>query len=231
VSLRTAQSIPGKLRHAVTALGVVLLLAGCVVDTERSDKEGSGVEAAQTREVDLFDRVSLSGEADVVVTVGEGQTVTVRGDDNLLDDVETDVDDETLEISDREGVNLEPNAGITVEVRVEDLEEIELSGAGNVSAEGIRGDAFRVDVSGAGNVEATGEVDRVDAEMSGAGNIRLAELVAKHAIAEISGAGDIDLYATESLSASVSGAGSIIYTGSPRDVETDVSGVGAIRAG
>jgi hypothetical protein len=211
---------------AAVALGALLALVGC-----GAQKEGSGVEAAETREVATFSRIELSGEAGVVITVGEAQQVTVRGDDNLLEDVETEVDDGTLEISQPGNVDLQPRAGLTVEVTVPDLEAVEVSGAGNVSIAGLRGGLFRIDVSGAGNVEASGQIDRVEAEVSGVGHLRLGTLVAREATVSVSGAGDVEVHATDSLSASVSGAGDIVYTGGPENVETDVSGAGEIRVG
>lgn len=62
-------------------------------------------------------------------------------------------------------------------------------------------------MSGAGNVAATGNVERVEAEISGAGDLDFSDLVAEIATIEISGAGDVRIYASESLDASVSGAG------------------------
>lgn len=46
---------------------------------------------------------------------------------------------------------------------------------------------------------------------------------------EVSGATDADVYAKSSLEANVSRAGTIIYSGSPSDVSTDVSGAADIR--
>jgi hypothetical protein len=54
----------------------------------------------------------------------------------------------------------------------------------------------------------------------------LVDLVAREAVIEISGAGDVHVHATESLTASVSGAGDVIYTGDPEEVNKDVSGAG-----
>lgn len=210
----------------VIAVGAGLSLAGCT-----TQKEGSGVEASERRDLGAFSRISLTGEADVTATVGETQTVSVRGDDNLLADVETEMDNGTLEISDPSNVDLEPKVGVTVEITVPALEDIQVSGSGDVRVDGIEGDLFGVEVSGSGSVEASGEVGRVEAEVSGSGDIRLAELVSRDATAEISGAGGIQVHATESLVASVSGAGDITYTGDPADVERDVSGAGTIEAG
>jgi hypothetical protein len=86
-------------------------------------------------------------------------------------------------------------------------------------------------VSGEGDLQANGHVDWVEAEVSGAGDVDFTQLVARDAIVEISGADDIRVHATESLSASVSGAGDVTYTGDPSDVQTDVSGAGDVDPG
>lgn len=211
---------------SVIALGAALSLAGCA-----DRRVGSGVEASETLEFGSFSVISLSGEANVVVTIGDPQSVIVRADDNLLADVVTEVVDDTLEISEPSLVDLEPRAGMTVEITVPQLQEVEVSGSGDLSVASLQGKLFRVEVSGAGTVEASGEVERVEAEVSGAGDVQLAELVAREASAEVSGAGDIHVHATESLSAEVSGAGDIVYSGDPADVETDVSGAGDIQPG
>ena len=213
-------------RLLLTAVGTALALTACA-----SERVGSGVEASEQRAVDSFDRIDLSGQATVVVGVGGSRSVTVRGDDNLLDDVKTEVHDATLEISESSDVDLSPKVGITVEITVPDLQAVEVSGVGNIEVDGIQGDAFRAEISGAGKVEATGKVDRVDAEISGTGALRLSKLIARAATVEVSGAGSAHVHATESLSASVSGAGAVVYAGQPEDVETNVSGAGDVRAG
>jgi hypothetical protein len=210
---------------AAAALVGVLLVVGC-----RVTKEGSGVEASAERTVDPFSRISLSGDAAIVVTVGQPQAVSVRGDDNLLQDVETTVDDGELQVGQADSFELEPKVGINVDIAVPALEAVSVSGAGNVVVTNLRGARFRSEVSGAGQVEATGDVDRVEVEVSGAGDVRLGDLVARDATADVSGAGHVLIQATESLTASVSGAGDIVYIGNPAALKTDVSGNGEIRA-
>jgi hypothetical protein len=53
--------------------------------------EGSGVAATQARNVAAFNSVELAGSNNVVIRVGEKQSVVVRADDNLLDRVTTEV--------------------------------------------------------------------------------------------------------------------------------------------
>jgi hypothetical protein len=47
--------------------------------------------------------------------------------------------------------------------------------------------------------------------------------------AKVSGAGDAKVFATQSLDADVSGAGSIIYKGNPADRNVSISGAGSVR--
>jgi hypothetical protein len=65
--------------------------------------------------------------------------------------------------------------------------------------------------------------------VSGAGDVRLDQLVAREAKVEVSGAGSVHVHATDSLTASVSGVGDVVYSGRPEDVQKDVSGVGDVR--
>jgi hypothetical protein len=64
--------------------------------------------------------------------------------------------------------------------------------------------------------------------MSGAGELDAKELHAYNVNVSISGAARADVYATEHLEASVSGAGNVNYYGDPKDVSEDTSGAGSI---
>ena len=54
-----------------------------------SENEGSGVSATQARDVGAFHGIDLAGSNNVVIRVGEKQSVVVKADDNLLDRVTT----------------------------------------------------------------------------------------------------------------------------------------------
>jgi hypothetical protein len=211
-----------------TALLVVPAAAVLAVTACGDGKEGSGVEATDKRTVPGFTAVELSGVEDAVVSVGKPRAVAVRGDDNLLGDVKTEVRDGTLEISDDE--DLAPKAGTTLQVSVPRLTAIGLSGAGNVTARGIKSDPFRAELSGAGGVRASGHVRRLEVDLSGAGDASLQRLVAKEATVDVSGVGDVHVFASDSLMADVSGVGDVVYSGEPRHVTKDVSGDGDVRA-
>jgi putative autotransporter adhesin-like protein len=221
---RTAMTMLGKTALLVLAVAGVLALTAC---STGSGEEGSGTEGSEARELPPFTAVEVSGQADAVVRIGEARKVTVRGDDNLLEHVETKVSGDALEVSHDE--DLDPELGIAVDIRIPRLDMVELSGAGDLTAQGISGERFRAEVSGAGSVEADGRVRSVEVVVSGAGDVRLERLVAQEAKVEVSGAGSVHVHATDSLTASVSGVGDVVYSGRPEDVQEDVSGVGEVR--
>jgi Putative auto-transporter adhesin, head GIN domain len=94
----------GKTALLVAAVLGALAVTSCSTD---SGTEGSGTEASNVRKVPSFNAVEVSGQADAVVTVGEARKVTVRGDDNLLEHVETEVSGDGLEISQDEDIRPE----------------------------------------------------------------------------------------------------------------------------
>jgi Putative auto-transporter adhesin, head GIN domain len=214
----------GKPALVVAAVAGALAISACSTD---SGREGSGTEASEGRKVPPFNAIEVSGLADAVVTVGQARKVTVRGDDNLLEHVETDVSGDELEVS-QEG-DIDPDVGITVDIRTPELDTFTLSGAGDLTARGIDGEALRAEVSGAGGVEATGRVGSVEIVVSGAGDVRFQKLVAQEAGVEVSGAGSVHVAATDSLTASVSGVGDVVYSGHPERIDEDVSGLGEVR--
>lgn len=192
--------------------------------------EGSGVPATQAREVAQFSGIELAGANNVVVRVGEKQSVVVHADDNLLDHVTTVVQSGRLVIGNEPG-SVSTKSPMVVEIGVPSLDMLTLSGSGNISVEGVAAKALDVSLPGSGMLSGAGSADRLDVTVGGSGTVRFTQLVAKHVRAGVSGSGSIFVTATDSLAASVSGSGAIVYAGSPTEVTRDVTGSGAITGG
>ena len=187
---------------------------------------GSGTPASETRGVPAFATVELAGANDVVIRVGGKQSVVVSGDDNLLALVTTEVRDGALVIgADRSFQTVTP---MTVEVTTAALDGATLAGTGEMNVVGVEGALFTARLSGSGVLRASGTVDRVDAELAGSGDLKLQYLVARDATAVVSGAGRLQVWATETLDASLSGTGEILYVGDPATVTKSLTGTGVI---
>jgi hypothetical protein len=117
-----------------------------------------------------------------------------------------------------------------VAVSLPSLDELTLQGDGNITVVGIGSRSLSVVLPGTGVIQATGTTMRLDVRISGAGTAMLGPLIAHDVTASLSGAGSVTLTATDTLNASVSGSGTILYGGNPPHVATRVTGNGTIAA-
>ena len=203
-----------RLQMALMALGVLLLMV-LVVDriffhaSSTPAGTGSGVAKSQARALPPFTTVDLVGANNVVVHVGRKQSVIVQADSNLLGRVTTRVRAGTLLIGTTPG-DLSAKTPMFVAVSMPALDALKLEGAGNITA--------------------TGTATKLDVTLSGAGNTFLRQLVARDARAVLSGDGNIALTATRSLAATLSGRGTVFYSGNPPHVTRTITGSGVISA-
>lgn len=227
------------LRLALTALGVFLLaaiLSALLIDRSlfRSSSgpagTGSGVATTQARALPPFTGVQLVGGNNVIVQVGTRRSVIVHADSNLLGRVTTRVRSGKLVIGTTPG-NLSTKSPMFVAVTVPSLDSVELRGAGNISVTGINGPTLVLELPGSGNIDVAGTTTKLHVTISGQGNALLRRLVARDARAVLSGDGSIMLTATHSLTARISGNGTILYGGNPANVTQSVTGSGTIGAG
>jgi hypothetical protein len=218
----------------LTALAVIAAAALLHYEVFQSSSgtgelRGSGIAATQIRALPGFDGVELSGSNNVVVRVGQRQTVVVHADDNLLDRVTTRVDGGTLVVGDRAG-SFTTKSPMYVEITAPSLGGLALSGSGTVSVEGIRSPRLTVVLPGSGVIRAAGKAGRMDVALGGSGDAQLGQLVAGDVKVVVGGSGHAAVTATKSLDAAVTGVGAVDYGGHPGKVTKSVTGVGAISA-
>ncbi|ADN02298.1 hypothetical protein STHERM_c13580 [Spirochaeta thermophila DSM 6192] len=187
-----------------------------------------------TRRADLsgFSRIEISGVWEVEVMVGEEWSVKVEAPEGLFDYIGARTRGEVLELGWKEQHisfwnNLPtPKATVTLPR----LEEVEASGAVSLSLVGLEGGRGRIELSGAGEVTGRGgHLEYLELAVSGAGDVDLTGLEVANAEVDISGAASVRLWVTETLTGSVSGAGSLRYKGDPV-VGVDVSEMSSIKS-
>lgn len=100
---------------------------------------------------------------------------------------------------------------------------LEVSGASHASGElEITGGNFNV--SGASSLELEGTADNINAEISGASNGKLEDFNIAEARINVSGASNANINVSGELSAEVSGASRVYYTGNPTLGSVNVTG-------
>jgi len=208
---------------AYLVLFLSLLLVGC----HSWGVKGSGNIKEEKRNIGEFSKIDISGYFKVDVKFGETTSLKIITDDNFLPLIKTDIQGQTLVISNKK--NLDSKEPIRIEISTPHLVNLECSGANKVNIAGVNEDQFYLEVSGACKVKLSGNVDTFEADMSGATKLDAEDLHAKKVNLEVSGASKAKVYATEAITASGSGASYIEYYGNPEKVNSDVSGVSKIK--
>jgi putative autotransporter adhesin-like protein len=187
---------------------------------------GSGNRKAEKRQLAAFKSVEAEGAFEVNIVCQQSQSFEIEGDDNLLPIIKTDVNDGNLRIHSDTQYNA--SKPIAIRISVPNLEKSTSAGAGDVHVSGVKNDQLVLSNTGAANIEATGQTKFVEISTSGAGNINTEKLQAERAKVVVSGAANVDVYASQQLDVSVSGIGSVTYSGNPPVVNKSISGIGSV---
>lgn len=184
----------------------------------------------ETREAGDFDSISLRGSARLIVSIGDAPSLKISGPERVVQGLTTEVEGDTLVIRSKrkEWTFGRGDSRLTVNVTMPKLEELRLEGSNDVRLNGYNGGESRIDIEGAANLEANGQLDDLTVHMAGAGRANLRDLIAANATVTVDGVGSVHVNATESLDATMNGVGAILYSGTPRDVNTSMNGVGTI---
>lgn len=210
---------------------------------------GDGVRSSQDRQVGDFSGVTASGSFDIIVTNGPTNALKIEADQNLLQYIETDNRNGVVEVSTRDGYNLQPKTAIKVYATAPAFTRIGVSGSGNIKSNGkvvsnsvlrtsvsgsgdivLEVDAPKVetDISGSGSATMKGTTKDFSAQISGSGDIRCFELLSENTDVDIAGSGDVEVYASKNLDVDIAGGGDVRFKGNPA-VKQNTAGSGSVK--
>jgi hypothetical protein len=208
----------------ILALGMGLALGGCITHT---GVQGSGVSKTEKRELPAFKSIETQGAYDVEVTCQRPGSFEIEGDDNIIPLIQTEVRDGVLYVTSK---NSTTSKTVSLRVALPDLAAITSTGAGKINVVGVKNDKFEVHSTGAAKVTATGQTKAAVITSTGAGEIDAHDLHAEKADVNIVGAARADVYATEQLDVSITGAGKVSYSGKPKVINKNIGIAGALSA-
>ena len=183
----------------------MLFLTSCLFPF--SGIKGDGNVVSQERTASGFYGISINGAANVNVHHGEDYKVVVTTDYNLQEFIMVEVNNDVVLINTKPNTNLNPTK-LIVDVHLPELQSINLQGVGNVKLSDGNASDLKISLSGVGNIDAQNyQVENIVITQSGVGNSTI--------------------WATNSLSGSLSGVGNIKYKGNPT-VNVNVSGLGKV---
>lgn len=210
---------------------------------------GSGNLVTDTRQVSGFDKIEVRGDGDLVIIQDGTESITIETDDNLMQYVVANVQDGTLELRlDRNGMDNFRPTRLIFTVHVKELTGIAASGTWDIASEKIETGDLNITISGIGGVnidrltaknlivtfngtcaiDATGQVTSQSITLSGTNAYRAKDLQSETTAIHISGTGDAILWVTDSLTVSLSSAGTVQYYGNPQ-TKIESSGAGSVQ--
>lgn len=174
-----------------------------------------------SRSVEDVNHVRVEGAVIVMIDIGGGRGMRI--DDTAF--VQTMVSGSTLIVA--------PEAGSTTRSRIRltlpALKDLSVSNGGQATVQDLsEAGEVAFSISNDGQIEASGTAGRVEIVVKGPGRANLAGLAARSASAKVDGSGHVRVFASDALSASVTGDGIIEYRGDPVNLAQAVSGSGAI---
>ena len=212
--------------------------------------KGNGKEATITRKTSDYDGIRCAGWMDFILVKGNEGTITLEGEENLLDHIVTEVQGGDLVIKTENNVNLKTSWNKTIKITIpfEEIDKVTLSGSGDIiTRDKIIADDFEAKVSGSGDVVLDIEANEIDAAVTGSGDLTLTgktnelevsvtgsgdfhgfKLEANNTDAQVTGSGDIEVVCNNELKARVTGSGDIEYKGNPKREDSKVTGSGSI---
>jgi hypothetical protein len=229
-------------------LAIIVTLSSCNLDMIIGQVHGNGnVETEERMVSENFSEVKGSAGLDVYLTEGSENKIIVEADEDLLEIIETDINNGRLNITTKQ--NIGRSKSKKIHVTYKKLDKIYASSGADIvgisvlKSEKITLDAssgsdidvevfakeLTVDTSSGADINVRGKATLLMASSSSGSEINAKELRVINCNADASSGADIIVNVKEKLSTEATSGGNIRYYGNPSAVSNDASRSGNVR--
>lgn len=209
-------------RITMILIAALAIVAGC----SRPGIKGDGVLKTEDRSIADFSTVEVAGGYQITWAPGK-PALNISTDENLLPLIKTVVSGNTLKIDSKE--NLRPSKNITIILSSTSLADVQLTGGNSFKASSISGQNLKLESTGASDITVDGSVTNLTATLTGASKLNAKSLQTQNSTLSLVGASDADVTVSNTLKVTITGAGSLTYSGNPQSVQQNVTGAGSIK--
>jgi hypothetical protein len=233
-------------RLAFTLLSAALLSAATISALAQET-------STQTRQVSGFTSIASGGPFNVHIKMDGTESVKVEADTKYINEIETVVEGNTLKIQfkDHKWSNRYNDMHkAEVYVSAKSLNGLVNSGSGHMGVDGmittsgefkavlsgsgsintsVKSGNLNAVISGSGSIRINGRTGDADLVISGSGQIEGKDLKTESAKAVITGSGNIYVAVEKSVSAHITGSGSVNYSGNAPVVNSRTIGSGRVN--
>jgi hypothetical protein len=195
-----------------TLILVTLSLSACNIGFGRVVR-GSGDIIEETRSVSGISGVDLATIGELIIAVGDTESLRIEAEDNLMEYIETEVRGGTLRIESRDNVNLRNTEPIKYYLTVMELDTIEISSSGDIQAPDLEAESFSISIDSSGDLEMEDlETDTLDVNISSSGDLTMGVLNANSLDVDINSSGSLDIAGGEVKTQNITSSSSGKYT-------------------
>ncbi len=205
---------------------------------------GSGSEVEQGRNLVAFTGVELCSDANIILHIDSAYHVVVRGQQNILNVLTTEVRGSILKINFSR--NVRSHTPVTIDVYAPyyiytgisgsgniqnntgwncSSFQAKISGSGNISISGLQTSGAEATISGSGAITLSGNCTSLTSRISGSGDLHAFGLIGNTGDIHVSGSGKNELNLTQSIDVRISGSGDVYYKNNPV-LNVSISGSG-----
>jgi len=226
----------------LTSLFTILFISSCIFIGASINGNGKVVE--QTRNLGEFDKISVTRGMNVFISQGESCNIVVKADENLLEYIETTVDDGTLKVSCTR--NIRKASSKKVFVTLPDLESLKTTAGSNVNSEtpikakkleiksnagsnvrmSLDAGALTLSATSGSNIYLDGITRSLKLKVNSGANIKAGELKTEDCEVEMSSGANVWINASSALKGSISSGANLFYTGEPATLQIEKSSGG-----
>lgn len=199
-----------------------------------------------------FSGVSVSSGINLYLTQGNSESVTVKADGDLINDIVVEQENGNISIKFKEGfkwTKMFNNKVIKAYVNYKTLNSIAASGGSDVYTQNqmktdklairssggadVKLDLVCTDISiqssGGSDISLKGKATNMTIQSSGGSDVDAYEFITDYAKVQTSGGADVDIYVNKGLEAAASGGGDISYKGNAALKKTSNSKSGDVH--
>lgn len=233
------------MKNFKTLFFIALLFVANMAIAGNSDK-------TENRNLNNFSEIKVSSGIDLYLKMGSSEEVKVIADDDIIDDLKTEVKDGSLHIYMKKNDWFNWGSGNKtrkVYVSVKQLESLHASSGSDVYCENtLKGEKldvrassgsdvkldviykhFSIDASSGSDANVKGKVKFFDVEASSGSDVKASDLASVICNAKASSGSDISVNVSDEIYAKASSGGDIKYYGNPKLRDTDESSGGDVR--
>lgn len=215
----------------ILKLVIVFLGVSCLSDNDpdfpgNNCLPGQGVIVTKTIDLADFHSINSAVVADIFLTQGPKEDITIEAQQNILDQIKTEVVNEELRLSFNRCVDILER--VKIYISIPEIKNLNLPGVGDIIAQNDF-DLTELDVvlTGVGDIILKGTANEFNILLTGVGNVKAFLYNSDICDIILTGVGDVEVFVNDDLNVTLTGVGKVYYKGNP-SITATVTGSGSV---